>query len=153
MEANARMRVRNLDRLDTTYLLDKIDLMQKDIDLQYRQTLRTRDANNIILTGISTVSAVLGGFVVASLVEAPLDLSNESYVPVVRRCSVSRKHCFWLSLAKYVLLWTPDAESTSCATIGSRIRIWRIWSVGCSMFDMVRWLSRARGEVVSLSKF
>ena len=76
------MRRRELERLETTYLLDKVDLMERDINLQFRAQARTREANNIILSGISTVSAVLGGFVVASLVEAPLDFSNESYVPV-----------------------------------------------------------------------
>ena len=84
MEAEERMRKRDIERLETGYLLDKIDLMQRDIDLQYRTQQRTREANNIILGGISTVSAVLGGFVMASLVEAPLENSNDSFVPVVR---------------------------------------------------------------------
>ena len=76
------MRLRELERMETSYLLDKIDLMERDINLQFRAQARTREANNIILGGISTVSAVLGGFAMASLVEAPLDLDNESYVPV-----------------------------------------------------------------------
>lgn len=85
LEAEDRMRRRDMERTETSYLLDKIDLMERDINLQFRAQARTREANNIILGGISTVSAVLGGFVMASLVEAPLERptdSNFTHVPV-----------------------------------------------------------------------
>ncbi len=86
MAAEERMRARELERTETSYLLDKVDLMERDINMQFRAQERTREANNIILSGISTVSAVLGGFVMASLVETPLELANASSVLVSGVC-------------------------------------------------------------------